>query len=250
LRRNFNSSTLVRLLDEWSAREADRPRQDLAERLSAWVGVFDAVTLHAAHQSIGTAVGARAPAAPVAKALDAQLQQVRAVLTRAVSAPEPGPEPVSRGRLATMTATVAPADAVPAEEEPADFAPFRKRYLDHQRNMELMIEPLRAHARDTLTKASPRLARLATLDAVWEPMLAGREQRLLAGIPGLMQRRFERLRKTQAALEAPAQWRQPGGWLDGFGHDMRAIALAELDVRLQPVMGLTEAFSSEVEKYQ
>ncbi|MDB5896008.1 MAG: hypothetical protein JWQ88_3539, partial [Rhodoferax sp.] len=250
---------------EWSGSESERPRQDLAERLSAWVGVFDAVTLHATHQSIGAAGSVRAPAPPaspsvpavpsvpsvsLAKALDAQLQQVRAVLTRAMSAPDPGPEPVSRGRLATMTAAVVPAEAVAAVEEPADFAPYRKRYLDHQRNMELMIEPLREHARETLTKASPRLAQLATLDAVWEPMLAGREQRLLAGIPGLMQRRFERLRKTHATVEAPAQWRQPGGWLDGFGQDMRAIALAELDVRLQPVMGLTEAFSSEVEKYQ
>ncbi|MDB5895961.1 MAG: hypothetical protein JWQ88_3492, partial [Rhodoferax sp.] len=86
LRRNFNSSTLVRLLDEWSGSESERPRQDLAERLSAWVGVFDAVTLHATHQSIGAAGSVRAsapspspsvPSAPLAKALDAQLQQVR-----------------------------------------------------------------------------------------------------------------------------------------------------------------------------
>jgi hypothetical protein len=270
LRRNFNSSTLVRLLEAWSSAAGDPSRQDLAERLSGWVGVFDAVTLHAAHQSIGSAGQGRPEGAPAtvkaaspatvavtaAAALEAQLQQVRAVLTRAVTMTDAEPAPVMRGRLASMTAVAPAAEAAPVAEAPAEFAPYRKRYLDHQRNMELMIEPLREHARETLTKASPRLAQLAALDAVWEPMLAGREQRLLAGIPGLMHRRFEQLRKAQIPIQAPAPHdaagrpRAPGGWLEGFGQDMRAIALAELDVRLQPVIGLTEAFSSEVRKYQ
>ena len=71
----------------------------------------------------------------------------------------------------------------------------------------------------------------------------------------LLERRFEHLRKThQLGLDAaqqqdaPVLWRQPGGWLDVFGKEMQEVLLAELEVRLQPVVGLIEAFSNEVKK--
>lgn len=46
---------------------------------------------------------------------------------------------------------------------------------------------------------------------------------------------------TQARTEAAAPAITPGAWLDTFRVDMRAVLLAELDVRLQPVEGLLAA---------
>jgi hypothetical protein len=36
--------------------------------------------------------------------------------------------------------------------------------------------------------------------------------------------------------------------LDAFGKELQEVLLAELEVRMQPVVGLIEAFSNEVKK--
>ena len=42
----------------------------------------------------------------------------------------------------------------------------------------------------------------------------------------------------------PSDWLQAGGWLAEFYKDVQELLLAELDVRLQPVLGLLEALNS------
>lgn len=218
MRSNFNSSRLQRLLDAATPAPAEAPRLDVAERLGDWLHAFDAVTLHAVHQSLQAEAPARAghaePAA-VARALAEQVQRVHAALAQAV---------------------VPPAD----DEVPADYARYRQRHLELQRQMESAIGPLRAQVRQALAKAAPRLRQLAALDAVWEQMLAGREQRLLGGIPGLLQQRFAQLRKT-----TPAQ-----ALREEFGREWQDVLLAEVELRLEPLMGLLDAFNDELEKIQ
>lgn len=242
---SFSSSRLVRLLGEPGGAGAGpgataAPQPDLAERLSQWVGVFDAVTLHAAHQSV-EALDAAAPAraarpAPAGTlALGEQVRQVQAVLAKAIAAN--GAEAAasgraSRGRTPPPLATAAP------EEPVVDFAPFRQRYLDLQRNMELMIDPLRANVQQALSAASPRLKQLALLDAAWDQMLGARAQRLLMGIPTLLERRFEQLRRAHADDASPA------AWLAAFGQELQAVLLGELELRLEPVLGLVEAMDN------
>lgn len=244
MRTNFSSSRLVRLLGDPSSAAVNTSRQDSVERLSLWVGVFDAVTLHARHQSLPTLAEETAPDAPSPRtlAVEEQFDQVRAVLVKAITAKEPPSTSGQRARIPVV-------QTAPPPEASADFAPYRKRYLDQQRNMELMISPLRAHVRQTLAAASPPLRQLAALDAAWEQMLVDREQKLLSTVPVLLKRRFEHLR-TSHAHDDPALWLQPGGWLDVFGKELQEVLLAELDVRLQPVMGLMEAFSSEIKTCQ
>ena len=41
----------------------------------------------------------------------------------------------------------------------------------------------------------------------------------------------------------PGWWLQPGAWLHTFCQDMRAVLLAELELRLQPVAGLLDALN-------
>jgi hypothetical protein len=151
------------------------------------------------------------------------------------------------------TRTKLPTPAIGASiEGAADFSPYRRYYVAHQRDMDSSIGQLRANVRAALSSRSPTLKRLATLDAALGQALGARERNLLATVPSLLENRFEHLRKAhQEALAAtqapddPERWMQPGGWLAVFCKDMQGVLLAELDVRLQPVIGLIEALGNE-----
>ena len=98
-----------------------------------------------------------------------------------------------------------------------------------------------------LAAKTPAMTRLARVDAVMERALSERERSLLAAVPALLGRHFERLRQAEQASMAAAQASgdaaeaTPGAWLDVFRKDMQSVLLAELDVRFQPVEGLLAA---------
>jgi hypothetical protein len=230
--------------------EVEVSKQDVAERLGQWLDVFDGITLHAAHQSIKTAAEMKPADALLARtfALEQEFHRVRTALVTAIMAS--GASPASEKRVRNPLP-----QPEAATETDAGYAPYHQRYFDQQRHMALRIEALRAHVRQAIANVSPELGQLATFDALMDQMLGGREQKLLSTVPVLLERRFEHLRKAhQLGLDAaqqqdaPALWRQPGGWLDVFGKEMQEVLLAELEVRLQPVVGLIEAFSNEVKK--
>lgn len=232
--------------------DVEASRQDFAERLGLWLGVFDGITLHATLQSIKTLDEEKPSDAPLARtcALEEEFHKVRSALVRAIAAS--GASPASEKRVRNP---VPQPEAAKATD--AGYAPYHQRYLDQQRQMALRIDALRAHVRQTIAKVSPPLGQLASFDTVMEQLLGGREKKLLATVPVLLERRFGHLRKThQLGLatgrqqDDPALWGQPGGWLDRFGQELHGVLLAELEVRMQPVVGLIEAFSNEVKKYQ
>ena len=223
MRRNFSSSKLVRLLGEWAPVDAHASGMDFAERLSLWLNAFDAIGLQAAHQSIKaikTAVPTNTSDARSTRpqALEEDVQRVRTALVNAIE----------RNSLAI--------DKLPQAD--ASYSPYRQRHLELQRRMEQMIAPLRDHVRQTLCRISPKLRKLAALDAVLEQLLAPRAQLLLPEAASLMERRFEHLAQSDDA-----------GWLETFGKDWRLALLAELDLRLEPITGLIEALNNEL-KYQ
>lgn len=237
---NFNSSRLVRLLSEAKLVDADVSKQDFAERVSQWVGAFDAVRLHDTLQSIKVACGDVNATALRGKTRlwEAELQSLRKLLVQSV-----------------VQSGAASVPAMQGDEADVSYAVYRKRYVDQQRQMEAKIGPFRAQVRQALDKGSPALRQLAALDAVMEQLLASREQGVLGRVPGFLEGHFKQLRQAhQSAVDAAgltddaALWRQPGGWLHAFGQALNEVLLAELDVRLQPVTGLIEAFNNEVNK--
>jgi hypothetical protein len=44
----------------------------------------------------------------------------------------------------------------------------------------------------------------------------------------------------------PAGWTQAGAWLARFCNDMQMLLLAELELRLQPTVGLIEALNNNI----
>lgn len=216
LRSTFGTSRLVRLLGDWTPVEPEAGGMDFAERLSLSLNAFDAIRLQSAQQAIRAmhVVPAGKPAAARRQDLAADLQGARGTLARAIAQ-----DPVA-------LAGIAPEDAT--------YAVFRERHADLQRQMDLLVKPLRDHVRQALARTSPRLRQLAALDTVLEEMLAPREQALLPTTATLLQRRFEQLRAQGQARHFINDWRQ--------------ALLAELDLRLEPVAGMIDALANESRK--
>ncbi|MCW5652635.1 DUF3348 family protein [Hydrogenophaga sp.] len=218
--RQSNRPDLIRLLAEPGADADAHTTEEVAQRLSEWLGVPDAIRLHAAHQT-------RAAAAPA---------------RRRASAPQPADEACRRLR-ATLAQAIAgqnPLRATGTSADDADgaYALLHQRHLELQRQMELRVDALRDHLRQTLSQTSPPLARLALLDTLLNEALGVREQRLFGALPQLLERRFA-LRQQQARQTDDGPPRE--GWLADFVKEWQAVLLAELDARLQPVVGLVEA---------
>ena len=251
-RTNFSSSSLTRVLAGLNLVDAGGAGPAFAEKLGRWLNVADAMSIYGVHNAgtseASTTAGREADAAHAAAA--AECARVRAALADAITrAWAPG----AGGRRIDLPQ---PDPAAPMEIA-ADYEPYRRYYLAHQRAMEAAIGPLRARVRDALGRAVPALGKLAALDAAFDAILAAREGKALATVPALLEKRFEQLRaahrQTLAATgqaDAPALWLQPGGWLAGFCRELQEALLAELDVRLQPVQGLMETLSNEFSRQQ
>ncbi len=213
----------------WLPERADAPRQDVAERLGQWLNVKEAIGLHTA-RAVRAPVGA--PTAPhdlsapettaLHERLQAELQRVRAVLTQSI-----------RARDATHIPDPNDLDT--------EFALFHQHLIDQQRRMELSVDALRAHVREQFARSTPAHAQLAALDAQMERLFGGREQRLLGQLPLWVRARYQALRREAAA--SPADAGAPPGlhWLADFAAELEQLLFAELDLRLQPVIGLIES---------
>ncbi|SAK44896.1 hypothetical protein AWB79_00897 [Caballeronia hypogeia] len=222
----FSGPALVRLLAQFADLDVFEPAPSLADRLSQWLGWTDAIALSTALASDPPAVSGARSAGRSMEHMEKECARVRASLGGAFA----------REEAAARRRHRAPAQPL-ADEAPADYADFRQRYLSLQQAMDADIGALRGRLRATLAATSPDMARLAVVDAVMEQALSARERSLLANVPVLLGKHFERLRSAHATSETPA----PNAWLDVFRRDQQSVLLAELDVRFQPIEGLLAA---------
>jgi hypothetical protein len=247
-RTNFHSSKLFRCLADLAIVDTVEPGSEFAEKLGQWIHFADAITLSAVHNdSIASAPRIQPEARSAASAAGVEFGRIQAALVNSIMkscSPTSGKTHI---QLPTPQLEL-PMNLVAA------YAPYRRFYEAHQRDMELSIQPLRRNVREALAKVSPRLKKLADLDATLENILRDRERQLLAKVPVLLKKRFEQLFKTHQQKLAdtqqadnPAGWMQAGGWLARFCSDMQMLLLAEVELRLQPTMGLIEAFKQDTQ---
>ena len=245
-RTHFHSSRLLRILTDLSDVEAHAPGMAFAEKLGLWVDYTDAIALYAVHNANTMDPGEAHDSEPVDIADD--FSRIRASLEQQIArttAPTRGQSGVE---------LPLPQGDMPSELTSA-FEPYRRYYLAHQRDMDLSVPPLRSRVRERLATMSPALQQLAALDGTFENILSEREAMLLAKLPQIMKKRFAHLRQlhqqtltdTQQA-DRPEQWMQPGAWLARFCNELQTVLLAELDLRLQPAVGLLEALHHEKTK--
>lgn len=209
---------LARLLLQWGVPPvASKP---VPERLGGWLGWADAIGLS---QVLATPPAAGANAAARREALDwasAALDRLQTEL----------PAAFDDALLARDAAEAAP-EGMPLADL---LAPYRLHHTQQQRSMAARVATLRERLRPRLAEASGALARLAQLDAVLERAAIAQERQALAGLPALLTRRAE----THHAAD-PRHWRRR------FWADLQRALRAELDLRLQPVLGLIEALHAD-----
>lgn len=216
-RAHFHNSQLIRVLRDLGVIETTAPAGEFAEKLGHWVGFADAITLHGVH-------GASMADAPV-----------KMTATALIPAVKPNDEfAKAQAKLEATIRTGFVLQAALFEDETTAFAPLRKLYATLQRELDGNVRKLRGKARASLAQSSPSLRQLATLDAAFEGILIEREKKLLASLPALLERRFKQLQ---------AQDSQQPGWLTRFGQELQTVLLAELELRLQPTLGLLEALN-------
>ena len=230
LRTGLNGSALVGLLKQLALIDPPAAAPSFVEGMGRWLGWKEAIPLSAVLQQAVLGPAAALPAGRAshtvalanAETMAHELARVQAGLALAIHHEPQG----SKGGMGGE-----------GDEGGHDFLPFRHRCLTLQQAMATAVGPLRERLRAAVAQRSPAMARLAALDAVMAQALAPREQALLALLPVLLEKHFLRLRST-----SPAAPHTP--WLETFGHDMRRLLLAELDLRLQPSLGLLHTLQS------
>jgi hypothetical protein len=242
LRTNFHSSHLIRCLAELDLSKDVDPASDFADELGQWMHFTDAIAFSSVLESGLAKHASQSPAlrTTTGARLTAEFERVRAFMANAIiksCAPSGGKSAIALPLPVDLEVT---------------YAPYRRFYEAQQRDMELSVEPLRVNLREALAKASPRLRKLAELDAIMDKFLREREARLLARVPMLLQKRFDThhaAHQDQLAasgqVDNPATWMQPGGWLARFCSELQTLLLAEAELRLQPSAGLLKAFNQQ-----
>ncbi|CAJ48365.1 DUF3348 domain-containing protein [Bordetella avium] len=219
-RSGVGGPAFIRLLTRLTDADVPESGQSLSDRLSQWLGWTDGLALAAALNSHPMPGETR-----LDRVQERDLILLRAGLSNAIARDikQRGPSPFQ-------------AKDAPAED---DYRTYRQLYLALQQTMETRIGNLRTRLRATLATSTPELTQLAVIDAIMERALIPRERALLANVPGLLEKHFQRLRLAEEEASQPEA--RHGGWLQTFRQDMQSVLLAELDVRLQPVEGLFAA---------
>lgn len=245
-RASLNTSRLVRFLTDLAPSDVDVSYQQFTEKLGQLLGFSDAITLSAAIEQM-----AKKPFEPGGKPVsvveDEFLQGRTALVTNIVKSCTPHSGP-TRIKLPTPRFDS-------GFDVRAAYEPYHRFYVAHQQHLDATIRSLRASIRDGIAGGTPQLQQLTVLDACFDEILADKSRRIFTHVPRLLEKRFEhhyqahqrRLDDSQQT-DNPALWLQPGGWLEKYCKDMQTALLAELEVRLQPVLGLIEAFRKEVSK--
>ena len=214
-------SSLTRLLVDLDVAERVDSSTAFAEKLGLWVDFRHAITLHGIHSAPAPTRPAR-QTAHKGGAMAAELARRRATLTASIQLPLPA-----------LDLSLKPGTA---------YEPYRRHHLARQREMALQMRQLRNQIRGTLDEGSPKLQKLAALDAAFEHMLSERENHLFATVPALLEKHFKRLLKEHAQDTEPT-------WLTPFGKALETALMTELEVRLQPTLGLIEAYNDEMKNH-
>ncbi|MCV2348286.1 DUF3348 domain-containing protein [Paucibacter sp. Y2R2-4] len=213
----FPPESLSRLLRQWSFTPGTPA--PAAERLGSWFSWADAIEIS---QVLTTSSGKAASAAAQTQAASwasTELERLQAELAASFNHVElaTGSEPIPEG--ATL-----------AEQ----LATYLQHFAQQQRVIGTCTTTLRMRLRAKLALASDELARLAQLDEYIERAMTAPQLRATAGLGAVLETRAQ---KHYAA--DPLRWRTP------LWTDLQRLLRAELDQKLQPVLGLIEALNTQ-----
>jgi len=216
---NTDHSPGSRLLQQLSRSSDSTSLPCLAERLGRLFGLGDTMSLDAA-----IAGRSRHPGSPQAAVVERMTEEL------------------ATSRRALVRRIEDWAGDVTFDDEPA-FEPLQNAWLGVQRKVAATSRQLRDKVRKAMKEQSPALAHLAELDAVFDQTMAGYTSQCFAAIPKELEQRFQTLQNADRPTP------ESDNWLHRYCEEARNLLLAELDVRLEPVLGLLEACHNEVSEH-
>lgn len=114
------------------------------------------------------------------------------------------------------------------------FDPYQRFYTEHQIKLGVAVKGIREMIRRPMASLSPQLHRLAELDRLLENNLETHTSKQFGTAIKVLRQQF-------TACLARSSDVQHEEWIVPFHNVMQDFLLAELDTRLQPVLGLFEA---------
>ena len=247
---------LIRCLSDMAVSEVSFTQPNFSERLGRLIDIRESMKLSALHDRLHemkvetkTSTGAL----PKEEVLRIRLLLVKSVVESFL--PSDG---MSRIELPTLKI------GIPLERL-ATFEPYQRFYFSHQREFEYKLQRLQFRVRDLMALMSTDMAKLAALDEVIRDTLLPHTRKCLAVIPKMLGKRFDfllqeylaehegaakEIKQSQPNDEILRTWIQPNGWLNKFLIEMQELLLAELELRLLPVLGLLEAIDEKDEQVE
>ena len=236
-----NGSRLIRLVTDLTTSNRYETHKHFTERLAQLIDLSDSIALASAHHTIETMTFE--PKAVTTEAVNGDFLETRRVITQSVSnsfLPDPGPGRIKLPDALTNT----------GEDAASACEPYLVFYAAHQGQIGLQIQRLQSRTREAATGLAPGLARLCVLDKTLGDPLAVHSRKIYGVIPRRLgihfQQRFEECR-----LRTADQADQADCWMElheQFCTEMRGLLLAEIETRLQPVLGLIEAINENLEE--
>ena len=230
------------MLAELTATRLNSAERNLALHLSRLIGLTDSIALARGLRQLPSSAGESNDTSvhTVQEDVLASRERMMQVITRSF-APESESTPIQVPSASVGIRT----------EALLRYQPFQRFYTTHQVEMAAGTHGLRMRVRARLAGFSLEMHQLAELDRIVDESSAAHTRKLFNVTPKLLEQRFEQLLAAHFSQETvndqaqPSDWLLPGGWLQLFYNDMRELLLAELDVRLQPVLGLLEALNEQ-----
>ncbi len=161
---------------------------------------------------------------------------------------DPLPTPASLHAYYEMTGIFSEKQKGKSKKLATAYEPYRKFYMSRQSGIDIKVQHLRSDIRESISGLSPALAQLARIDQALFESLSEASSEIFVVVPKILGKRFSHLLNTHRP-ELPENpevtdlepWMKPGGWISGFCIEMQELLLAELELRLQPIVGMIES---------
>lgn len=223
-------SRLIRFLSDLAVADIEAAHRDFADRLGQLLDFGDSIVLADALKQRRTWVAA--PDTTSAAMVRAEFLSVQErLVSTVVNSCTPGLDN-PRIRWPAVART---------DSQPASVEPYRRFYVALQRDLDASIRNLRTTVRDVISGLSEPLSQLAAIDVALEDTLWDHTRAFFAVIPAFLEKRFEHLFTGESSVS-------PLNGLEQFRRECQGLLLAELEVRLQPALGLLEALEALEER--
>ncbi|MEP1470102.1 MAG: DUF3348 family protein [Halieaceae bacterium] len=236
---SLDSSRLIRFLTDLSVSEAQVSHQQFSDKLGQLINFADAIALSEAHtqapeledEGIGE----------FRDGITTEFLRARSSIVQAAMRsffPSSGP---TRIRWPAI-------EAEPTTDSASAAVVLLKFYRAQQVDIYGKVRGLHQRTRDAVAQLSPKLSRIAALDAALSDALGSHSQRYFNAVPKLLERRVEYLH-GQFLAARDHQQSEGAAWAEiceQLRREVQGLLLAEVEVRLLPALGLVEALNQDI----